>query len=547
MLLQAKINPLRLLLLALISSILLWISWPPVRFNFIVFIGFVPLLAVEDHISRFYRRKFWTMMPIAYICFLCWNIFTTYWIWFASPAGSVFAIGANSLLMVIPFMLFVGVKRRIGRQWGYISLACFWLCLEMLHLNWDAPWPWLNIGNVFATLPNWVQWYEYTGALGGTVWVWVVNVLIYEGIRKWSVDSGQLTRNRKEEKGRSRLLIIAAAVIIVPVVISYIIKPKDTLPSGKANIVAVQPNIDPYNDKFDAATYAFQINTLLSLSEKTMDSNTIALVWPETAIAEDVNEEHLFNNQSVNKIHDFLKKHPRLKLITGISSNTVYPQNAPHTNTSRLFPDKTAWYDIYNTALLLDKTDRFSVYHKSKLVPGVEKMPYPGALKFLERFAIDEGGASGSLGSQDSPTIFKLNDTLKAAPVICYESIFGAHIGKFINKGADIITIITNDGWWKNSPGYMQHLYYGSLRAIETRRFIVRSANTGVSCFVLPSGAIIQPTSYWVQAAIKSPIYINHQVTFYTRFGDYIGWAGVWLGLVFFLILVVMRFVRLKK
>lgn len=505
-----------------------------------VFIALVPILIVEDNVSTFYKRRFWPALLITYFTFLCWNVFTTYWIWYASHAGAMFAIGANALLMTVPFMLFFGVKRRAGRVWGYISLVSFWLCLEMLHLNWDAPWPWLNFGNVFGTMRNWVQWYEYTGALGGTVWVWVVNILIYEGVRgQWTgdrgqgeVDSGQLTVDRRQDtnpsgsKIRYKLFIVALGVVAVPVIISYIIKPKDVQPSGKANVVAVQPNIDPYNDKFDTATYAFQINTLLSLSAKTMDSNTIILVWPETAIAEDVNEQHLFSNISVNKIHNFLKVHPRIKLITGISSNTIYPQNVSHTNTARPFPDKTAWYDVFNTALLMDKSDNFTVYHKSKLVPGVEKMPYPGALSFLERFSIDEGGASGSLGSQDTPTIFHINDTLKVAPVICYESIFGDHIRGFVKKGADFIAIITNDGWWKNSPGYMQHLYFGALSAIETRRFIVRSANTGVSCFILPSGTIVQPTEYWVPAAIKSPIYINNNITFYTRYGDYIGWIG---------------------
>jgi apolipoprotein N-acyltransferase len=542
LLLQAKINPLRLIGLAFISSILLWLAWPPMRFGFVLFIAFVPILAVEDHISRFYRRKSWWILLIGYFTFLLWNVFTTYWIWFASPAGSIFAICANSLLMTIPFLLYHGVKRSAGRKWGYVSLICFWLCLEMLHLNWDAPWPWLNLGNAFATLRDWVQWYEYTGTLGATVWVWIINILIYESYIKASQPKDEPVPGKNY-----RLPAIALAIIVLPIVISYIIKPKDIAPKGSANVVAVQPNIDPYNDKFDTATYASQISTLIKLSEKTMDSNTIILAWPETAIAEDVNEERLLSNHHVNRVHDFLMKHPKVKLITGISSSTVYPLQMHHTNTARMFPDKSAWYDVFNTALELDHTDRFSIYHKSKLVPGVEKMPYPAALSFLERFSIDEGGSSGSLGSQDTPTIFNINDTIIAAPVICYESIFGDHVRGFVKKGADIITIITNDGWWKNSPGYMQHLYFGALRAIETRRFIVRSANTGVSCFVLPSGEMVQMTNYWEPAAIKSTIYINHGITFYTRHGDYIGWAGVWLSGIFFLFILVSAFWRKKQ
>lgn len=550
MLLQEKINPTRLILLALISSVLLWLAWPPIPFNFVVFIALVPLLAVEDNISRFYKRRFWTVFLFSYITFTFWNLFTTYWIWYASH-WAIFAIAANALFMTITFTLFFAVKRRGGRILGYISLICFWLSFEMLHLNWDAPWPWLNIGNVFGAMPNWVQWYEYTGVLGGTVWVWAVNILIYEGLRQVIGDRGQGIEKQSsvnshqisEKKNSFRLLYIALGVIVVPVVISYSIKPKNDAPTGKANMVAVQPNIDPYLNKFDPATYASQINTLISLSEGALDSNTVAIAWPETAIAEDVNEQSLFSQPSVIRIHEFLKKHPRIKLITGISTNIIYPKNAPHSSTARPFPDKTAWYDLFNTALLMDYSNNVETYHKSKLVPGVEKMP----LKFLEQLSIDEGGASGSLGSQDTPTVFKINDTLKAAPVICYESIFGDHVRQFVKKGADVITIITNDGWWKNSPGYMQHLYFGSLRAIETRRFMVRSANTGVSCFVLPSGKIIQPTEYWVPAAIKAPLIINHSLTFYTKYGDYIGWAAVWLGAFFFIFLVISAFFKPKK
>src|SRR6185437_9980676 len=256
------------------------------------------------------------------------------------------------------------------------------------------------------------------------------------------------------------------------------------------NAVSVQPNIDPYNDKFDTATYDYQINTLISLSEQKVDSNTAFVAWPETAIAELINEQTLFNYRSVRKIHDFLKRHPHLKLITGVNSFATYPMIGPHSETARPFPDNSGWYDGFNAAFEMDHTDSVHIYHKFKLVPGVEKMPYPRFLSFLESYSISMGGPGGSLGSKYAPYPFVVNDSIKVAPVICYESIFGSYVGQFVRNGADVLAIITNDGWWQNTPGYRQHLYTGALRAIETREFIVRAANTGISCFIMPSGDI---------------------------------------------------------
>jgi len=505
-------------------------AWPPIPLNFIVLFAFVPLLAVEDNISMYHKKRGLKIILFSYFGFLCWNIFTTYWIWYASPGGAVLAILLNAVLMTIPFFTFHFVKRKFGSFIGYLSLICFWICHEMLHLNWDSPWPWLDLGNAFANTRNWVQWYEYTGTLGGTIWIWTSNILIYQLIKS----SFQESVSKKSVRNLGIALFV---VILLPIFISYVIRPDNPELNNKVNVVAVQPNIDPYNDKFDPATYDSQINTLLSLSAQKVDSNTVLLAWPETAIAELIDEKTIFSYRSIREIHDFLKKYPRLKLITGVNSFTTYGMNETHLATSRMYSDKSGWYDGFNASFEMDHTDSVKIYHKFKLVPGVEKMPYPEVLGFLERYSISMGGPGGSLGSKYDPVPFKINDSLKVAPIICYESIFGSYVSQFVKNGADMLAIITNDGWWQNTPGYRQHLYTGALRAIETRKFIIRAANTGISCFILPSGDIIQPTEYWKEAVIKSPAYINNKVTFYTKYGDYLGWIGVYTGALLFVLL----------
>jgi apolipoprotein N-acyltransferase len=131
--------------------------------------------------------------------------------------------------------------------------------------------------------------------------------------------------------------------------------------------------------------------------------------------------------------------------------------------------------------------------------------------------------------------------------VICYESIYGDFVREYILNGADLIFIITNDGWWDDTPGYRQHLLYGRLRAIEMRRSIARSANTGISCFINQRGDILQKTGWWNKTAIKGTLNKNEEITFYARTGDTIGRVFSFLAVFLFLIARVKKFFSGRK
>jgi apolipoprotein N-acyltransferase len=542
LLLQVKTSSLYLFTLALLCPLLLWLAWPPLPTNFVIFFAFVPFLLLEEQLTIQSKVPQLKIVLFSYFVFLLWNILTTWWIWYASDVGAILAIVLNSMLMTLPVFFFYKVKRNLGRPLGYVALVCGWLSFELMHYNWDAPWPWLTLGNAWASTPDWIQWYEYTGVMGGTIWIWVMNILIYELL------IGILHAHDEERKPIIKPTTSGVAIgllIAIPIAISYAIRPDDKPLTGKGNIVVVQPNVDPYS-KFDESTYNDQVITLLGLTEKMIDTNTVLVAWPETALAGNLDEKRLLMYPSVQMAHDFMKHHPRMKLLTGIESISIYNNSIQRTPTARQFLDKSAWYDAFNTAMLLDKSDSFSLYHKSRLVPGAEKMPFLNYLGFLKSYSIDLGGMSGSLGSQESPSVFKVNDSVTIAPIICYESVFGEYVSEFVRQGADIITIITNDGWWHNTPGHRQHLLYGALRAIENRRFIARSANTGISCYILPSGKIISPTNYWEPAVLKSSFVVNKKLTFYTRYGDYLGKGGFILA-IFIMIATLYKAFFVKK
>jgi apolipoprotein N-acyltransferase len=180
-------------------------------------------------------------------------------------------------------------------------------------------------------------------------------------------------------------------------------------------------------------------------------------------------------------------------------------------------------------------------------VNGVEKIPFMKYLGFLREIFIDLGGASGSLGSQDEASVFVSHDGTKIAPVICYESVFGEYLTSYIKKGAGLIFIITNDGWWKNTPGYKQHISFARLRAIETRRSIARSANTGISCFINQRGDIIQPTAWWTATAIKGQLNVNDEMSFYVKYGDFIARISLFISIMLVLYLISVGLLKDKK
>jgi apolipoprotein N-acyltransferase len=213
---------------------------------------------------------------------------------------------------------------------------------------------------------------------------------------------------------------------------------------------------------------------------------------------------------------------------------------------ARKFRDADVYYDSYNTALYVAHDSTLQKYHKSKLTPGVELMPYLDVLPFLKKYAIDLGGTTGSLGVNPDQTPFIISNNLKVAPCICYESVYGEFMNRFIVNGANVIFVITNDGWWGNTPGHRQHMLFSVVRAIETRRSIARSANTGISCFINQRGDISQRTAYWVPATIRGKINANDKVTFYVRYGDYIGRIFLLVAGLFVLLTISTSFRRRK-
>ena len=377
-------------------------------------------------------------------------------------------------------------------------------------MNWDLSYPWLTLGNGFASWVNMVQWYEFTGVEGGTIWILLANILFVLIIKS-------------EKKNRKKQVAKFLAILIIPLLLSAAIRFNYKEESHPIEIVVVQPNVDPYNEKFSGSGNQWQLEKILKLAKPMVTSKTRLVIAPETALPDGIWEQNLTRTPEVETIKNFISPYPGLRFLTGLTSYQIYLKGEKSSITARPFPNgEGSSYDAYNAGMQVDADSTVQIHHKSKLVPGVEKLPFPQFFKYFENFAIDLGGTSGSLGVQEHPSVFT-GDSIIAAPVICYESIYGDYVGEYVRKGANIICIMTNDGWWEDTPGYRQHCQYGRLRAIEHRRSIARSANTGISCFINQLGDVSQATAWWVPVAIRQELNLNNKQTFYSIHGDYLG------------------------
>jgi apolipoprotein N-acyltransferase len=460
----------------------------------------------------------------AWLCFLVWNALTTWWIAYATITGAILVSLLNAAFMATVWWLFHLVKRRF-RLLGNLSLVVFWISFEYLHYNWEIQWPWLTLGNGFANQVKLVQWYEYTGVLGGSLWIFILNLLFFRLYRRF------IQNERRMLAGESLLI---SMLLLLPTWISFRTYNRYQEKGKACEIIVLQPNVDPYTEKFDGMSKTAQVNLLLELTDSLLTGTTSYVISPETALPPLWEVPGMNRHPWLFPFYERTLSHPGLKFVLGATTQLRFHEGEKMPSTVRLNSIDSTWYDAYNSALQVDSSGKVQTYHKSILVAGVEKMPFSRYFSFLEKYIIDLGGTTGSLGSQKDPSNFT-SERMQVAPVICYESAFGEYLTGYIRKGAGLIFLMTNDGWWKNTPGYRQHLSFARLRAVETRRAIARSANTGISAFINQRGDLTGQTGWWTRTALRGSLHANDSLTFYVRYGDYIGRVSVFMAVMLLL------------
>ena len=522
---DVKFNRLKLIVCVFLPALLFWLAWEPMPFTPLVFIAFVPFFYLAEWGRSTSKGK---NFGVLFLALMLWNISTTWWVWFASDVGAIAMLILNSLLMYLPFGLSRWLQRKKwfiwDAKWLFIAL---WLLYEYGHHRWDLSWPWLTLGNAFSGMPWYVQWYEITGTLGGTALILSVNVLVYQALI--NVQS----KDKRSWIMRFRLPLGIVSIFgllsgLLGQLASDFVHQKKSKLKQPYRVVAIQPNYDPYDEKF-----VLDPMQMVRDMAKTSDSAGPAdcILWPETSLVGNIDVGSPAQDMQVSYLmHHWLKNGPADNAAGDSSQNhsraTKPPSMLIGSNMIHWYswmgkgkPDVAArqssnleyWYTLHNSALWIQPelsihpigsdpfkherlrgsmaTGDIQFYHKSKLVPGTEQLPFVTVLPFLERLAIslDENSASGTLGKNATAKALGVSNS-KVAPIICYESIYGDYVSEYVKDGASWLAVITNDAWWNNTPGHKQHFSYAKLRAIEQRKWVVRSANTGISGFIDPLG-----------------------------------------------------------
>lgn len=508
-------NKYLLVFLSLAGGLLMGLAWSDWCTGLILLTGFVPFLLIEHYLYERPERYtsssvFIYVLPGAVL----FSILTLSWIRAVSMVAAVIIIVIGAVLMTFTIWLYHIVKVKAGKLTGYISFIAFWLTLELLCLKLKILSPWVNLGNGLSKDILFVQWYDVTGTGGGSLWLLLSNLFLFLIIK-------DLVAVKKKT---IRYMIIWSLIVTLPSALSIIRYYRIKTPSVRGTeVVVIQPDIDPVSEKF-TIPFEVQLDKVLKMADTSVSVTTSWLVTPETTVGDPVNENNLAADKYIGMIKAFLRKHPSLTVVTGM---VTYGASSGSSGTGNVRDESNGYPDnfirYYNSALKIDTGDHTEIYHKSKLVPGFEYVPSGKIYRSINYLLPVLGDINRSYSPQGERVCFdNSTGTQKIAPVICFESIFGQYVTDYIKKGAAAIFVITNDGWWKNTNAYKLHLSYASLRAIETRRPVVRAANTGISCLIDIKGRIIQETDWWKESVLKGTFYGGTVITPYVKHGDII-------------------------
>ena len=507
-------------LLCALSAVLLSLPWLVPHTGALALVAFVPLLVADAVAEQWKVRTSW-LFPAA--TFVAWNAATTFWVCNATVGGGIFAVLANAAQMLLVWLLFRLARKKMGGALPYIFLAVMWIAWERQYYNVQISWPWLNLGGAFAQSTRTVQWYEYTGLMGGSLWIWVVNLGVFGLLA--AVSDGCWQR----WKGAARVCALLGITLAVagPVVVSKLIwSSYEERSEGTVDVVVGQPNFDPY-EKFQSMSQAQQTDVLLDLFGEALagrPAGPVLLLAPETFTG-DITLNVPEPSPTLQRFRHFLAEHPGAEMLFGASTYEIFSTHAAPTPLARPYGD--GWVIGHNSALTATATDPVEVYHKSKLVVGTELTPYPRIFVPLDNWLSKMMGVSGLMGrcvGQDDVSLLHFGEQrIPLGCAVCYESVYGEYCAEYVRKGARALTIITNDAWWGNTPGYRQHLSYARLRAIELRRDIARCGNTGISGFIDQRGEILSQSDWWTRQVISGQVNLNSEQTAFVRHGDIVG------------------------
>lgn len=498
-------------LLLILSGIILGISFPPFPFPFtlLIFVGLIPYFIV---IKR--RTTLASISSATFLFSLVFSLITIYWVgsW-SSEADPYLMLAGVALLLVYPCVMLIPstlfyLTRKVFPKFDAIwFFPLFWVTLEYLLTQTDLRFPWLLLGHGLAKFNLFIQGSDIVGTNGLSLIAAYINVLLFKSFFE----------KNSEEKFRLKPLLIAVFIFLCMIIYGIYKTSTFRISERKVRIGIVQPNLNPW-DKWSTGNLSDLLNMYLTLSQKCVDEGAEVILWPETALP-----VYAFGRtypMVENSIYNFLDTN-NVSLLTGMP-DIIYDLNQNNIpEDSKYSGPGNYYYRTYNAVLGLNPGSRnIQRYGKMKLVPLGERVPFVDQFAFLGDLLKWGVGITGWNIGKDT-TVFKIKnekiDTIKVGGLVCYESVDPVFVTAFVQKGAELITVVTNDSWYGKSSGPYQHKDFAMLRAVENRRSVVRCANGGVSCIINAKGKILAETEMFEKTTLVGEVPLQDEKTFYSE------------------------------
>ena len=503
-------------------------------------IAFVPLLCAERIATISGKKRFFWWY---FAAFLAFNLATTWWVCKATVGGGLFASFYSALFMSAIFAVFRVARKRFSGIVPYIFLAASWIAWERFNLTHaQLSWPWLILGNAFGRSVSLVQWYEITGALGGSLWVWLSNIAVFSLLV--SLSDGRWWR--WNTKARVAAIVSTVLVTLGPAIASEIrfATYEERSDAGTLDVVLAQSNFDPWH-KLHYTPQSEQNAQVISLFEKHLhsreNSDSLLLMLIPESFSSDIWLNDPEAAPTWRSFSALVASQANANLIFGASTHEAFRRASAPSPLARQMKDGT-WYQSYNTAFITDGAAYTDHRNKCKLVVGAESTPYPKIFAPIDDML---GGLMGRCVPDRQARCFEIRGRgeddrrLRTGVAICYESIYPELCKQYVDDGAQMLSVITNDGWWGDTPGYRQHFSYSRLRAIELRRDVARCANTGISGFINQRGDVVSQSGWWVPDVLESKVNLSSEKTFFATYGDIVGRVCTFVCLMLLALLIV--------
>ncbi len=505
----------RQLLFGLAAGVLFAASYPPVPTFFLSFVALVPYLAVIEK-----RKSLADINRITYFTFFIFSVLTIYWVgsWMSDTDPFLIIAGIallffNPILFLIPSTLYYFAKKQFGSKIALVLFPLFWVTYEYVYSLTDIRFPWLTAGNSVAYFTPFIQIADIIGVYGISLLILYINIFAYK------IYLNYINKTKLKPLHIAGLLLL----YVIPLVYGFIKINTYEESREKVTVGVVQPDFNPWL-KWEAGNIDEQLDVYLNLSRKTIENGAEVLMWPETALP-----VYLLSGshyRQADRIHSFLDSN-NVFLLTGMPHAEFYFDTTKAPKDAKPLKNSDALYTSYNSALFFRPGSReVGHYGKIKLVPFGEKVPYVEYIPFLgDLIKWNVGISSWNTGTDTA--VFKVSedklfrtgsekDTIGFAGVVCIESIYSDFIASFVQRGANVLAVVTNDSWYGYSSGPFQHKSISNLRAVENRRSVVRAANGGISCYINALGETIYETKLFTRDQFTVNIEIRNEETFYT-------------------------------